>query len=273
MTEIRYDARPALADPARFIREAVSDLARAPSIGWRLFVTGLSSRYRRSYFGYFWLLAPTLATAAIAVYLRSRNIVALQDTALPYALHVLAGMMLWQVFLEALNTPLQRLTSGRQMITKSRAPHEALIWAGLLEVLLNAAIRMVVLALAMIPLGVWPGASVMLLPVGIVSLVVLGLAFGLLLVPWGLLYEDVGRGLLLLTGIWFFLTPIFYPAPTSGLLRFNPVTPVLDVSRSWIAGPAPAGEMVMVTAAAALAVVVGWLLYRLAKPHVVAQLG
>jgi lipopolysaccharide transport system permease protein len=105
------------------------------------------------------------------------------------------------------------------------------------------------------------------------ALVLLGFVIGLLAAPWGLIYDDVRQGLLVLTGFWFFLTPIVYPASDSGWLRLNPVTPLLETSRSWIVAPAASTGFFIVTAGAFLMLVGAWLLYRLARPHAMARLG
>ncbi|HEX6159961.1 MAG TPA: ABC transporter permease, partial [Thermoanaerobaculia bacterium] len=72
---------------------------------------------------------------------------------------------------------------------------------------------------------------------------------------------------------WFFLTPVVYPAPAGGLMRFNPVTPLVETTRQWLTGPAPLGGFAVVTGGTAAALVVAWLFQRLARPHVAARLG
>jgi lipopolysaccharide transport system permease protein len=79
--------------------------------------------------------------------------------------------------------------------------------------------------------------------------------------------------LTLVAGFWFFLTPIVYPGPASGWLRFNPVTPLLETSRSWLAGMEVAPGFFLIVGLAAVALAAAWLLYRLARPHVIARLG
>jgi lipopolysaccharide transport system permease protein len=216
---------------------------------------------------------PALATAAIAAHLQRRHIFDVSPTALPYAIHVFAGMVLWQTLAEALTSPLQQLAAGRQLITRSRVPHEALILSGALDVLFNAAVRLGVLVVVVLVSGTALGASVVLVPAGVLALAALGLTLGLLATPVGLLYEDVTRGLLLLTGFWFFLTPIVYPAPDAGLLRLNPVTPLLDSTRTLLTSFSADGAAVLVAGLAIAGLTMAWLFARLARPHVVARLG
>ena len=273
MIETHYHSQPALRDPRSFLAAAARDLLRAGPVAWRLFRSGLRARHQRAGLGYLWLVIPSLATTGVAVYLQSRGVIAVGPTRLPYPAYALIGIVLWQVFTDALASPLQQFAAGRQVLTRSRVPQEALVLAGLMDVCLNGAIRLFVLAGALAVLGVSPGALAWLAPVGMLTLALLGLTLGLLLAPAGMLYDDIGRGMALLTTFWFFLTPVVYPAPAEGFLRLNPVTPLLQSTRSWLTGGPPAEGFVMVVSITAVALVAAWLLQRVARPHVVARLG
>lgn len=267
-----YTDLPELARPAAFFGRALNDLRASPRLGWRLFQADARARHRRSLLGWAWLLLPAAAAALICVYLQSRRVFAVGPTELPYGVHVLTGVVLWQVFVEALNAPLKQLSAAKQMITRSRVPHEAVLLSGLYEVALNAVVRLAVLIAVLAAFRLVPAPSVALLPVGMIALTALGFTLGLAMAPLGLLYDDVRQAMMLATSFLFFLTPIVYLAPETGLLHLNPVTPLLNTTRSWIVS-AEAGVSFFIVAGASLAgLALAWLLYRLAQPHVIARL-
>ncbi|MCA1632269.1 MAG: ABC transporter permease [Acidobacteria bacterium] len=278
MEEVVYSADSQLRSPGRFVSGVWTDLRVSPPVAWRLFLHSLRAGYRQSWLGYFWLLLPPLATTLTWVFLHSAKILDVGQTDTPYPIYVLTGALLWQVFAEALHSPLQRLSSARNILTKSRIPHEALLLAGLFEVLFNFIVRLVVL----LPVLIWFRSSwslsLLLAPFGVMSLLLLGFAIGLLLTPVGLLYQDVSRGLSLIVGFWFFLTPVIYPPPAqwpaSLLGTLNPVTSLLVTTRQWLAlgTVAPARGFAPVIIASLLCFAVGWLGYRLARPHLIARL-
>jgi lipopolysaccharide transport system permease protein len=273
MTHTVYTADAELRHPLRFLGWAFDDLRRSPAIAWGLFRSNLTARYRRAWLGYLWLLLPTLGTTLLWVYVQSRRLVEITPTALPYPIYVLAGTILWQVFAESLNAPLQQLAAGRQLITRSRVPHEALILAGVYEVLLNCLVRLAVLAVVLIWFGVASGPALLLVPVGILALTLFGLTLGLFVAPLGMLYDDVSRAITLITGFWFFLTPVLYRAPASGFLRFNPVTPLLESTRAWLTDGHAGAGFLTVTSVTTVVLLLAWLFHRLARPHLVARLG
>lgn len=215
---------------------------------------------------------PAAAAALVCVYLRARGIFSVPPTALPYPIHVLAGMVLWQTFLDSLHSPLQQLTTSRHLITRSRIPHEAIVLSGVLEVGLNAAVRLAALGVALAAFGIVPAPSAILLPIGMAALACLGIGLGLLVAPLGLLYDDVRQGLVLVSTFWFFLTPIIYPAAAGGPLSLNPVTPLLDAARGSLHAWSIDGSALAVLAASLVLLAAAWLFYRLAQPHVVERL-
>jgi lipopolysaccharide transport system permease protein len=273
--ETVYDARPQLETPRLFLRDAWNDLRTSPRIAHGILRSNLRIRYRRSWLGYLWLPIPAVATMLASLYLQSRHIIGMPATRAPYAIFVFTGIVLWQVFLEAVNVPLQQLATGRQLMTRTRVPHEALILAGMLEVLVNAGIRGLLVVAALIPFGVALVPSLLLAPVGVVLLASLGLFAGLALAPLGMLYDDVGRAILIGAGFLFFLTPVLYPAQGHRLVELNPVTPLLEITRSWVLSE-PHGSAAAVAIATAIAVVglvLSWLFYRISRPHMIARLG
>jgi lipopolysaccharide transport system permease protein len=273
MNQVLYSAQPALTRPGSFLHAALADLRRAAVISGPLFRRNLQIRHRRAWLGYLWLCLPMLVTTCVCLYLRAQRIVALPDTAIAYPLFVLCGVTLWQLFLDSINAPLQHLSANKQLITRSRVPHEALFLAALLEVLLNCVVRLAVLVPVLLWFGIEPDRTQLLVPLGILALAMLGFTFGLLLAPLGMLYDDVGRSLALLTSLWFFVTPVLYDTPNAGPMSLNPVAPLLDTTRAWLtAGPAAPGFLGVAAATAAL-LAITWLLYRLAQPHVIGRLG
>ena len=236
MTETRFTAEPALRRPVQFLRESIRDLGGAAATGRQLFLRNLRSLHRRSFLGYIWLFVPMVVMALLGFYMQSRRIIVTATPDMPYPVFVLTGLMLWQMFVEALSAPLLRLRADRPLITRTRIPLEALLIAGLFDVMLNAACRLVLLVIVLAVYHTEVGSGILMLPVAMVALVALGTAIGVLALPLGLLYDDVGRAIALGTALWMILTPVFYPIPGDGLLRFNPVTPLLVTARNAAVG-------------------------------------
>ena len=277
MKETIYSPQSPLQTPRHFLREVRQDLRLVHHIGWQLFRRNLRVQVRQNMLGYFWMLLPAILTGITWTYLGKNHIIKGYDaTAAPYPAYVLTGLFIWQVFVDALNCPLHQLQGARSTIAKVRVPHEAFIVAGLGGVLFNQGIRMVILAAVLVWFHIPWHASLLLVPLGMGILLVFGLALGWLLTPVSMLYADVSSALAMVLGFWFLITPIVYTPPSSAgwLTALNPVTPLLITTRNWVL----TGEITPVAGfwpVAGLAVVLlasSWLIYRLAKPHLIVRL-
>jgi len=273
-----YSPDSCLRNPGLLAREMLSDLAASRGLAWRLFVRNISAQYRQTILGYLWAILPPLFSMAIWVLLNSQKVINVRDPGMPYPVFVLTGTILWQTFVDALNSPLKLVTESKSMLAKINFPREALILAGLGEVLFNFAIRIILL----VGIFLWfktavPG-SIIYVPFGVIALMLLGLMIGILLTPLGILYTDVSRGIVIITQFWFFLTPVIYPMPENGFAalcaKLNPVTPVLMTTREWMTtGTATQlGGFWLVSLLAMVLLLFGWLLYRIAMPHLIARM-
>ena len=110
-------------------------------------------------------------------------------------------------------------------------------------------------------------------------LITAGITLGLVLVPFGLLYGDIQRGLTLITSLWFFVTPIVYPTPTSlpGSLiaKLNPITPLLVTTREWLVtgNTYKLNVFLVVSCLFFIFSVLAWVLYHIAMPHITSRIG
>jgi lipopolysaccharide transport system permease protein len=278
MIETIYSSESKLRSPRRFLRETFTDLRASREVAWHLFARNLRTQYRQSFLGYLWVVLPPIATMLLWVYLNWTKTLAIGATAIPYPIFVLTGTMLWQLFVDALYCPLNQLGASRNLITKVRVPHEAILLSGLGILLFNFVIRFAVVFAGLLLFHCPLTLGLLLAPFGVLVLILLGLTLGLLLAPFGLLYQDISLGLSLVLSFAFFITPIVYPVPTkwpaSLLATLNPVTPALETTRNWIAlGLVPPAEgFYVVTAATLVLFVVAWLAYRLATPHFIIRL-
>jgi lipopolysaccharide transport system permease protein len=277
--EIIYTPLSSLRNPKKLLREMWQDLLASRELAWRLMLRDINSQYRQSLLGITWAFLPPIVMATGFTLANQANVIQVGKTDIPYPAYVTFSTALWQTFVEALNAPLQAVTQARPILAKVNFPREALIIAKFGEILFNFAIKI----LLIISLFIWFKISVtwtvILSPVAIIHLILLGTFIGVLLAPLGLLYQDISRGLTLITGFWLFLTPVIYPVPKTGifatLVNFNPVTPLLVTAREL----ATTGNLSQPTAFWTVSIItfigliLTWIVFRLAMPFVVERVG
>jgi lipopolysaccharide transport system permease protein len=274
-----YTPEPVLRHPARLIHEMAVDIWSGRELAWRLFIRDLSASYRQTWFGYAWAFLPPLANAFTFVFLHSQGLFETGATKLPYAAFAMISTLLWQVFVDALNSPVTSLLQAKPMLTKINFPREAVLIAGLGMVFFNFLIRLVLLAGVLLWFRVPMSASVLLFPLGVAALVVCGFAIGLAISPIGGLYADVSKALPMVTSFWMLLTPVVYPAKATGLAgvltTWNPVSPLIITARQLLIGEAPEFLLpfAFVFGGSLLAALCGLIAFRLTMPHLIVRMG
>ncbi len=234
--------------------------------------------YRQTFLGLFWAFLPPIANTAIWIFLRQQGVFDTGEMTVNATLYILTGMILWQSFSDALQMPLNVFNQNKRMIGKLRFSREGLIMMGLAEVFFDLAIRMLLLVPAMLWFGVSVSWALLLAPLTIVLMVLWGAAIGLMLMPIGALYQDVGRFLRLAIPFWMIITPIIYVAPDSFpgslLVWLNPASPLLLLSRDLIL----VGGSIFVVPAVAVAaltlplLLVGLAVFRISIPVLVERM-
>ncbi len=279
LPETVYSPESQLLNPRRLLGRMFGDLKACRFLAWRLFVRNMAAQHRQTVLGYLWLLLIPVVQTLVWVFLNSQKIINVGVTDIPYPAFVLTGTLLWQGFAEALQSPIQRVQESKAMLTKIHFPHEAILLAAMGQVMVNFGIRLVLMFAVYLWFGVPLTTSILLAPLGILAMMAFGMMISLLLMPLAMLYGDVQRMLVVAVSIWFFVTPVIYPAPDGGLAalvtKLNPVTPLLVTTRQWLTGGdlTHLGGFIFVVVATLILSIFGWIVYRLAMPHLVERIG
>lgn len=273
-----YTPASSLRKPARLLGAMGHDLWRGRELAWRLAVRDISAQYRQAALGLLWAFMLPLANTLTWLFLNASGVVSVGGTGLPYPVYVFTGTMLWAIFMDALNAPMQQTTAAKAMLAKINFPREALIVSGIYQALFNSVIKIALLLVALVVMGVYPSWSWLLVPLGVLSLVLAGIALGLLITPVGMLYSDVGKALPLLMQFMMYLTPVVFPMPSGSIaervFQWNPLTPLILTSRDWLTGMQPEylGYFLAVNAMLLILLFVVWVVYRAAMPILIERM-
>jgi lipopolysaccharide transport system permease protein len=274
-----YTPESPLRQPRQFVRELISDLWGSRELAWRLFVRDLRAQYRASLLGYVWVFLPPLVASLPFVYLKSAGVISIGDTPIPYAAYAMVGAIIWQTFVDALNSPLRSVNAARAMLTRINFPREAILLSGLMQVGFTFVVRLALVIGVFAAFALKPAATSPLFVVGMISIALTGFMIGLVLTPLGVLYGDVQHSLPIASTFLMLITPVLYPVPSSGLgamvASLNPLTPLITTTRDWLTTGAAVQHIafLVVSGVTVTLLLLAWVLYRLALPHLVARLG
>lgn len=275
LPEVIHTPESSLKHPLRLLQQMWRDLLASRELAWRLMVRDISAQYRQSFLGIAWAFLPPIVMAVSFTLANNAQVINVGVTDIPYPAYVMFSTAVWQTFVEALNGPVQAVTVAKPMLARVNFPREALILAKLGEVFFNFGIKTILIVALFIFFRVSVSWTVIIAPVALIHLVLLGTFIGILLAPFGVLYQDISKGLSLITGFWLFLTPVVYAVPNEGtfgfLVKLNPVTPLLVTTRELATTGVisePLGFWV-VSGITIIGLLLTWIAFRLAMPFVV----
>jgi lipopolysaccharide transport system permease protein len=230
----------ALLNPFHRIR----DLVRLRALVQQFALREVQGRYRGTALGAFWLVAQPLTLLAIYTFLfgvvfRARWPEAATGGLAEFALAAFSGLVVFSAFSESATRAPYLVAAAPNYVRKVVFPLEVLPVAAVLASLLQAAIGLVLLAVAeFVLLGHVPWTAV-LAPVVFLPLALLAVGTSWLLASLGVFVRDLAAVVPLLLQILFFLTPIVYPfemvpARFRPLVAMNPLAILVDAARGLV---------------------------------------
>jgi ABC-type polysaccharide/polyol phosphate export permease len=216
----------------RLTRPAVA-LYRFRELMALLVARDLKARYKRSLGGMAWTLLNPLLQMAVYTLVFS-TVVRIQVPG--YAVYVLAGLLPWTLLSVGTVSASHSLLGNQALIRKVAVPQAvyplSVVGGKLVDVVLSLGPLAAVAALQGRP----PGTSWLALPLAVLLAAGFTAGLGLLMSSLTVFFRDLRHLVEVLFQIWFYLTPILYPASyleaigdrwVRGLFALNPATPIV----------------------------------------------
>jgi lipopolysaccharide transport system permease protein len=234
---------------------------------WFLAVRDIKVRYKQTALGVAWAIIQPLFTM-IVFYVFFGRLGNLGPSGVAYVPWSLAGLVPWTLFANGLSNASNSLVAEQRLLSKVYFPRLIVPTAAVLGGLVDFAIALGLLAVAMPFFHMHPGWQVVTLPLFVLFAVVAALSVSLWLSALNVQYRDVRYTLSFLTQLWLFLTPVAYPstkvpAAWRPLYGLNPMAGVVEGFRWALLGDSqpPPGPMMFVSVAITLLLLVGGLFY------------
>jgi lipopolysaccharide transport system permease protein len=171
-------------------------------------------RYKQTVLGAAWAVLQPLATMVVFTFFLGR-VAANEESPIPYALFVFAGLLPWTFFATALASAGGSIVGNQNMVTKIYFPRLIIPMGAVGAGLVDLFIGMGMLVLMMF-YYTWtghppaPGWGLLMVPVLIVLLLIAALGVGILLSALTVAYRDFRHVVPFMVQIWMFATPTIY---------------------------------------------------------------
>lgn len=199
-------------------------------------------RYKQTLLGIAWVLLQPIITTVIftAIFLRLGQI---QNSVVPYSLFTFSGFTLWTFVSAAISNSSNSLINHSVLITKVYFPRLVIPISAVGATLVDLALGLVSLFVAMLVYRVSLTWQILLIPVLILPTLFLSLGFGIFTAALNVKYRDVKYILPFILQLLLFASPVFYSLSmlsegTTWMWQFNPLTGILENFRALLFGQA-----------------------------------
>lgn len=211
------------------------------SLVGRLAVREVSARFKGSVLGFGWAVLTPLLTAAVFTFVFSgvfqMRWTGRSGSPYDFALMLLVGMLVHGLFAEAINRAPNLIVQNASYVTKVVFPLEILPLVVVLASLVNAGITALIVLAGNLAINGVVHWTAIFFPLVLAPYLIFVTALVMLIGACGVFLRDLSQIVALLITVSLFLTPVFYPldavpAQFQILMRLNPLTSVVETSRS-----------------------------------------
>lgn len=201
-----------------------------------LVIRDIKVRYRRSVLGILWTVLTPFLTMLVMTLLFSRLF---SNDIQNFAVYYFAGYILYSFCNESTMSALRSVIDNQNLIKKVYIPKYLFPLSKIASALMNLFFSFLALLIVMLFTGVKFYLTILLSIIVVFFLSVFCLGLGMILCTMFVFFRDIGHFYGIITLLWMYLTPIFYPvslletiAPV--LLWCNPLYHYISAFRSLI---------------------------------------
>lgn len=201
-------------------------------------------KYRRSVLGVVWsVLNPLLMMIVMALIFT--NVFRFEFNMYPFAVYLILGQTIFAVFQDGTNGALRSIVDSASLIKKIKIDKIIFPTEKVLFAVVNFFFSLIAVIAVMAFFGMMPGWQVVLTPLLVVLLTIFTLGIGYIISALAVFFRDVIHLWSVLTTIWFYFTPVFWPYEALAnagfpwvldLVKLNPMYHFVSAFRQMVTG-------------------------------------
>ena len=236
-----------------------SEIARNWELIRLLVLRAVNGRYRGTSFGIIWAFGQPLAYMLVLSLFF--GLIARFDTGeIPYSLYILTGVVVFQFFSKSLSQGATAISGNRGVLTMIHLPRIVFPVANILISIVDFMFPAILLVAFLVYYGIAPTANLVYLPITLLFLLIAGGSAQLFMSVVTLRFQDMRVALPIISQLWFFATPIFYPihvipAEYHTLYGLNPMVGIVEMFRWCVLGHSELPPVGVLTASATVVVI------------------
>lgn len=203
---------------------------------YELVVRDIKVRYRRSFLGLLWTIVNPILTMAVMTLVFSKLFRFQIEN---YTTYFLVGNILFSFFTEATTNSMHSVLDNSNLIKKIYIPKYLFPLSKVMSSVVNLFFSFIALIIVMIATRVPFQPTMLFTPILLCYVIMFAAGIGLILATVMVFFRDIAQLYSIITLLWMYLTPIFYPvellkdnAPWA--LTLNPMYHYIDFMRKLV---------------------------------------
>ena len=256
-----HEATELIIEAGRTERNYWRDLLRYRELFYFLAWRDVLVRYKQTVIGVLWAVLRPLLTMVVFTFVFS-HIAKLPAEGVPYPVMVFAAMLPWQLFATSLSEGSGSLINNSNLISKVYFPRLIVPASSVIVSFVDFAISMVLLGFLMAFYHVWPGWTLLTLPIFTALALLASAGAGIWLAALNVKYRDFRYVVPFIVQFGLYISPVGFsssivPVKWRLLYSLNPIVGVIDGFRWAISGgnkpfPTQSLELSLITTAIVL---------------------
>ena len=215
-----------------------------------LVITEIRLRYKSPVLGLLWAIGVPLLTSLVLAVVFSR-LIPVQVHGVPYFLFLITGVLPWNCLQGTLITATTSIQQNGPMVRRLNFPRQVIPCAVVGAHLINFAFALLVVLALVWGGGAFTGRFLWVLPLAVLLQMALSMGLALLVSAWQAQYRDIKYLVDVVLVLWFYVTPILYPAEvlmqvgewTRPGVLLNPMAGIVSLYRVALLGWDQAGVL------------------------------
>ena len=231
-------------EPGRTEKNYWNDIWRYRELFYILSWRDIKVRYRQTTLGMLWAIIRPLLTMIILTFVFGEVAGMRNNSAVPYAIVVFAGLLPWQFFSNALAESSNSLVGNERLITKVYFPRMIIPASSVITSLIDFFISFIILLALFIYYRYTPPAEIFAMPLFWIMAFMASFGPGLYLTALNVKYRDFRYIIPFIIQFGLFISPVGFssnviPGKWQWLYSLNPMVGVIDGFRWCIVKGAP----------------------------------
>jgi lipopolysaccharide transport system permease protein len=202
-------------EPGRSEKNYWSDLLRFKDLFYILTWRDLKVRYKQTVLGVAWsVIRPLLTMIIFTIVFEKAAGLKADDPSVPYALFVMAGILPWQFFANALGESSNSLLGNANLISKVYFPRLIIPASAVITSLVDFFVSFALMLLLFVYFGYLPSEKMIFLPIFIILAFFAAFGIGLYITALNVKYRDFRYIIPFIIQFGLYLTPVGFGSQT-----------------------------------------------------------